>query len=112
MARARSTICACSATIGTAKRSTHSMSTPASAATSGIERGQATVGAGSVAAARVVGLVALLAVAQTLGLGDGGEQLLVERHEVARLRAFARAEDETVKIGREPDEVEFLHART
>ena len=58
-------------------------------------------------------LVALVAVAQPLGLGDGGEKLCVERHHVAAgLRAFARAEDKAIKLGREPDEVEFLHARS
>ena len=75
-----------------------------------LARRQAAVGARPVAATL---LVALLAVAQPLGLGDGGEQLLVERHQVAAgLRAFARAEDKAIKIGREPDEVEFLHARS
>ena len=74
---------------------------------------QAAVGAGAGAAPLgVVTLLGLVAVAHPLGLGDGGEQGLVEGHHVpARLRALARAEDEAIQIGREADEVEFLHAR-
>ena len=53
-----------------------------------------------------------LAVPDAFGLGDRGQQLLVElHHEAAGPGALARAEDEAIKIGREPDEVEFLHAR-
>ena len=75
-----------------------------------LARRQPAVGTGSVAGAA---LVALLPVAEALGLGDGGHELFVEGDEVAAgLRPFARAEDQAVKIGREPDEVEFLHART
>src|SRR5947209_18771282 len=59
-----------------------------------------------------VALLAPVAVAKTLGLGDRRQELLVERDDVAAgLRAFARAEDEAVMFGGEPDEVEFLHAR-
>ena len=58
------------------------------------------------------GLVTPVAVAQPLGLGDRRQQLLVEGDDVAAgFRALARAEDEAVMFGGEPDEVEFLHAR-
>jgi hypothetical protein len=46
------------------------------------------------------------------GLLDRGEQLVVDvHHEPARAAALARAEDQSFAIGREPNEMELLHAR-
>ena len=77
-----------------------------------LPRRQAAV-ATAVAGPLFVALLALVAVAQAFGLSDGRQQLLVERdHVAAGLRPLARAEDEAVMFCREPDEVDFLHARS
>src|SRR5207302_9079977 len=72
-----------------------------------------TVAAVLLAATRLLLAAAGFAVADALRLGDGAEQLGVKRHqEPARLRTLARAEDEPLEVGREPDEMELLHPRS